>query len=150
MIRKKKVTPRKKKKTGKRNVIGDVHYVPVVHVVPNEDLKEYRKTKGSMKNRPVAIVKKNRDSTVEVAKITSKKPSKKQKKEGYRSKLTNTKMTKESWLSTENISKSYHNGKKFKDGQVPLNKKRATRVAREDMKTRELTKKRKEKKSSSR
>ncbi len=150
MVKKKKVTPRKKKKTGNKNVIGDVHYVPVVHVVPNEDLKKYKKEKGSMKNRPVAIVKKNRDSTVEVAKITSKKPSKKQNIRGYRSRLATTKMSKESWISTENIAKSYHTGKNFKSGEVPLNKKRSTRVTTKDLNTRKLKKKRKEKKSSRR
>jgi hypothetical protein len=138
----KKSKPKRNKRKSK-NVVGDVHYIPVVHVVANKELKSYKKKKGNLSPRPVAIVKQNKDNSLSIAKITSKKPTETQKKKGYRTKLSTTKMKKDSWISTDTIDKSYHSGKKFKTSEPPLNKKRSSRVSKNDLKTRELIVKRK-------
>lgn len=122
----------------KPSVIGEIHYVPVVHIVPKEDLKKYRYRKGSMKDRPVTIVDEKANKKVGVAKITSKAPKEYQVKKGYRTKMAHTKMPVESWLETKTTYKSYHTGNEFEHGIPPLNKKNNKRVHPKDLKKREL------------
>lgn len=122
----------------KPSAIGEIHYVPVVHVVPKEDLRNYRHRKGSMKDRPVTIVDEKANKKVGIAKITSQAPKQYQIKKGYRTKMNHTKMPVESWLETKTISKSYHTGNEFEHGKPPLNKKNNKRVHPIDLKKREL------------
>lgn len=139
--------PKRNPREKTRNeTVGDVHFVHPFHVVPKKQRNEYIGAKGNTNKRPVAIVKQNRDKTVEVAKITSTKPKQENISKGHKVKLGKTKLPKQSWIDTDTLKASESTGKNFEVGRSPLNKKRAAKLHPDDMRRRNLIAKRKKSK----
>lgn len=114
-VKKIKKTQRKVKSN---DSLGDIHYIDPSHVVNKKEIKKYIEKKGNKNYRPVAIVKKNKDETVNIAKIYGSPNDK------HRTKLSTTKMKKPSWIDKQDLSESKSTGKKFKNNKFPLNNKK--------------------------
>jgi len=126
--------------------IGEVHFIHPKHVVKPKELPKYVMIKGNANPRPVAIVSQKNDKTVGIAQIYGTQGKSNQVKRRERTKLRNTKLSKQSWIDSNEKTRSESNNKPFVSGVKPLDKKTG-RIHHRDLNTRKNNIKIKQKKS---
>lgn len=141
-----RVDSKRRIKGGKPSPVGEVHFIHPKHVVTPKELAKYISTKGNVNPRPVAIVSEKIDKTVGIAQIYGTPGKSNQVKLRERTKLRNTKMTKQSWIDSNEKTKSESTKKPFISGVKPLEKK-SSRVHIRDLNARKNNIRVKQKKS---
>lgn len=124
--------PRKKS----TNHEGEIYLVNPKHVVKKKDRAQYNRTKGSKsKNKRLVMVGVQRGGKrVQISEITTKATDK-QLRRKQKIELSNTKLSKKSFVDTNTIGKSRLTNKNFKVGDQPLKKPVKTKVSKDDLKT---------------
>ena len=104
----------------KRKPEGDIFFVHPEHVIPKKSLPSYKKRKGNLNFRPVAITDIKKDKTVSVSKIYGTPGKANHIKNKTRIPLSQTKLPKRSWIDSQTLDKSFHTGKDFSLDKYPL------------------------------
>ncbi|MDY0278127.1 MAG: hypothetical protein RBQ97_08580 [Acholeplasma sp.] len=141
-----RIESKRRVKGRKPGAVGEVHFIHPKHVVTPKELSRYLSNKGNANPRPVAIVSEKIDKTVGIAQIYGTPGKSNQVKRRERTKLRNTKMTKQSWIDSNEKTKSESTKKPFVSGVKPLDKK-SSRVHPRDLISRKNNIKIKQKKS---
>ena len=114
----------KKSKPKKKNnsAIGNIYYVDPKHLIKPEDMADYSLARNTNKKRPVMVTVQKRNDGVQISKMTTVKPTKKQIDRYQKVKLDDESKlkAKDSYLDTRTMSKSEATNKKFKLGEDPL------------------------------
>jgi len=124
----------RKKKS--KNHEGEIYLVNPKHVVKKKDITQYNHAKGSKsKNKRLVMIGIQRGGKrVQISEITTKATDK-QIRRKQKVELSNTKLSKKSYVDTNTIGKSRLTSKNFKVGDQPLKKPIKTKANKEDLKT---------------
>lgn len=131
-------------KNSNQSVIGNIYFVHPSHVIKKSEMSTYIRKKGNANKRPIAITSEKKpnsktDKRVGVSKIYGTPGKSKQVQRGNRTLLSETKMNKKSWISSDELNKSFKTGKDFEYGSPPLINRRG-KVHPNDLRRRQTNK----------